>query len=97
MSSEQITLMESQLGDLKSKEANLSALMEKQQRSREKCEQIEKAFQPEEAQVLRLGDRVIIRLYGLSFPVGKSTIEPQYYGLFHSPPVGRLFSFLLTT
>ena len=79
--SDQISRMESQLGDLKSKEANLSALMEKQRRSREKFEQIEKAFQQDEAQVLRVEDRVIIRLYGLSFPVGKATIEPQYYGL----------------
>ena len=79
--SNQISTMESQLGDLKSKEANLSALMEKQRRSREKFKQIEEAFQPEEAQVLRIEDRVIIRLYGLSFPVGKATIEPQYYGI----------------
>ena len=77
----QITSMESQLGDLKSKEASLSQLMEQQKQSREKFIRIEEAFNENEAQVLRMGDQVIIRLYGLTFPVGRSTIEPQYYGL----------------
>ena len=27
------------------------------------------------------GENVIIRLYGLTFPIGKSTIEPQYFSL----------------
>lgn len=86
--SDQLSRMESQLGDLKSKEANLSQIMEQQQLimeqqriSREKFESVEAAFTPEEAQVVRVEDRVIIRLYGLTFPVGKATIEPKYYGL----------------
>ena len=73
--------MESQLGDLKYKEATLTSLMEKQKQSREKFKRIEDTFTPDEAQILRYGDQVIIRLYGLTFSVGKSTIEPQYFGL----------------
>lgn len=86
--SNQISQMQSQLGALKSKEANLSQLMEQQNRvmeqqrlAREKFERVEKYFTPEEAQVIRVGDQVIIRLYGLTFPVGKATIESQYFGL----------------
>jgi len=79
--SQQISRMESQLGDLKSKEASLSQLMEQQRIAREKFNQIQESFSPEEAEVVRVSDDVIIRLYGLTFPVGKSTIEPQYFGL----------------
>lgn len=77
----QIESMESQLGDLKDKEQNLAALMDKQRLAREKYEKVEKSFTETEAQVLRIGDQVIIRLYGLSFAVGKSTIDPKYFGL----------------
>lgn len=79
--SKQVSEMESQLGDLKSKEATLTKVMEQQKQAREKFARIEKSFSPEEAQILRVGDQVIIRLYGLTFPVGKATIEPQYFGL----------------
>ena len=79
--SEQLSRLEAQLGDLKNKEESLSKLMEQQKLSREKFAKIEKTFTPEEAQILRVGNQVIIRLYGLSFPVGKATIEPKYFGL----------------
>lgn len=78
---QQIDQMQSQLGDLKIKEANLSQLMEQQKILREKFQKVEQSFTPEEAQVLRLGDQVVIRLYGLSFASGKSIIESQYFGL----------------
>jgi OOP family OmpA-OmpF porin len=38
-------------------------------------------FTEEEGSVLREGDKIIIRLYGLTFPVGKSIILPQYQSL----------------
>lgn len=77
----QIQDMESQLGDLKDKEQNLAQLMEKQKLAREKFEKVEQSFTENEAQVLRMGDQVVIRLYGLSFDVGQSTIDPKYFGL----------------
>lgn len=73
--------MKSQLGDLKTKEEDLTQLMEQQRLRREKFTRVEKTFTSEEAQILREGDRVIIRLYALTFPVGRATIEPQYFGL----------------
>ena len=78
---QQINEMQSQLGDLKIKEANLSQLMDQQRILREKFQKVEQSFTPEEAQVLRIGDQVVIRLYGLSFQSGKSIIESQYFGL----------------
>jgi outer membrane protein OmpA-like peptidoglycan-associated protein len=77
----QVKAMESQLGDLKSKEATLTEIMIKQKEAREKFQRLENTFTSEEAQIARVGDQVVIRLYGLTFPVGKSTIEPKYFGL----------------
>ena len=78
---QQVTQMESQLGDLKSREASLTELMEQQQLRKEKFDRVEKTFSPGEALILREGDKVIIQLYGLTFPVGKAIIESQYFGL----------------
>ncbi len=78
---EQVIILESQLGDLKSKEATLSMLMEQQKIMKDKFQKVEQSFDPEEAQVTRIGDQVVIRLYGLSFPVGQAIIKPQYFGL----------------
>ncbi len=38
-------------------------------------------FTEDEGTVLRQGDNIVIRLYGVSFPVGRSSIEPEYYPL----------------
>ena len=73
--------MKSQLGDLKSKEATLTELMEQQRLKREKFTRIEEAFTSKEAQIIREDDKVIIQLYALTFPVGKATIESQYFEL----------------
>jgi len=77
----QMASMESQLGDLKTKEASLSKIMEQQRIWREKYAKVEKIFSPSEAQVHRTGDDVTIRLYGLNFASGKSVIESQYFSL----------------
>jgi OOP family OmpA-OmpF porin len=76
-----VTALESQLGDLKTKEQSLSELMEQQRIWREKYQLVEQSFTQDEAQVLRSKDDVIIRLYGLTFQSGKSTIQPEYFSL----------------
>ncbi len=78
---EQLIILESQLGDLKSKEATLSMVMEQQKLMKDKFLKVEQSFNSEEAQVTRIGDQVVIRLYGLSFPVGKAIINSEYFGL----------------
>jgi OOP family OmpA-OmpF porin len=79
--STQLSSMQSEMGDLKSKEETLNELMEQQRLSREKFIRVEETFTPEEAQIVRVGGDVVIRLYGLTFPSGKSTIEAQYFSL----------------
>lgn len=46
-----------------------------------KITRIRDAFAPEEGKVLMDGDKIIIRLYGLSFSSGKAVIDYKYFGL----------------
>jgi outer membrane protein OmpA-like peptidoglycan-associated protein len=43
--------------------------------------EVSSMFLPEEGSVMRDGEKVVIRLYGLVFPPGKNTIEPEYENL----------------
>lgn len=42
---------------------------------------LEQMFLPQEGQVLRDGQNVVVRLVGLTFDVGKSVIKPEHFGL----------------
>ena len=42
---------------------------------------LEQMFLPQEGQVLRDGENVVVRLVGLTFDVGKSVIKPEHFGL----------------
>ncbi len=55
-------------------------LQEKQEREA-KIAKVREMFTPAEASVLLEADRLIIRLFSLSFPVGKATIGPEYFNI----------------
>lgn len=76
-----IAEMEDKLGGIEKEKSALTLQMEAQAKIREQFAAVEKQFSPEEANVLRKVNDVIIRLIGLSFPVGKATIEPQNFAL----------------
>lgn len=78
---QQISEMESQVGDLESRKKELSQLLEEQRIRRERFAKVENLFTPEEAKILRDGKNVIIRLFAISFPSGKSIIQSNYFGL----------------
>ena len=67
------------LGGVEQEKSALAMRMEAQAKIREQFAAVEKMFTRDEAQVFRSGNDIIIRLVGLSFSVGKSTIEPQYF------------------
>lgn len=77
--------MRSRLGALQDREADLtekmSRLLEEQAAARERLERVEKLFTSDEATIMRSGDQVILRLTHITFPVGKSVIEPGYFSL----------------
>ncbi|MEN8191764.1 MAG: OmpA family protein [Bacteroidota bacterium] len=73
----QIAQLESKMTAYSETESKLQRKMDQEA----KIKAIEKTFTKSEAQVLQDGDNVIIRLYGLTFPSGESTIKPEYFGL----------------
>lgn len=84
----QVDAMQSRLGSLNEAEKKLQEqgkeLEQKLLISREQENTIRRVaamFGDEEGNLLREGDDIVIRLYGLSFPSGRSAIEAQYYSL----------------
>lgn len=73
--------LQEKLGGVEKEKSALSKQMEAQQKVREQFAAVEKIFDREEANVLRKGNDIIMRLVGLTFPVGKATIEAENFGL----------------
>jgi len=73
--------LEDQLGDIAQEKTVLAQRIEAQAKIRQQFVQVEKLFSRNEAQVLREGNNVIIRLVGLNFPVGQAIIQPRYFAL----------------
>jgi OOP family OmpA-OmpF porin len=85
---QQIDLMQTRLGTLSDAEKRLQeegkALQQKVERRNEQeltIRRVTGMFTEEEGEVVRYGDEIILRLYSLTFPVGKEIIEPQFYPL----------------
>jgi OOP family OmpA-OmpF porin len=76
-----IAELEEKLGGVEQEKSALAKQMEAQAKIREQFAAVDKLFTREEANVLRKGNDIIVRLIGLTFPVGKATIEPQNFGL----------------
>lgn len=64
-------------GELLAKQKQL----EEKQRREARIVKIRDMFNASEASVLLDGQHLILRLIGLTFPVGKSVIQPEYFGL----------------
>jgi len=78
---EQISSMEKRVGTLTDNEKDLQTKLATHRSQESTIHEVEGMFTSDEGHVLREGTKVVIRLYGLTFPVGKNTIEPQYYSL----------------
>ncbi len=78
---ERIAELEKELGGVEQQKSELARRMDEEARIREKFASIEQLFTREEAQVLRQGQDIIVRLVGLNFGSGKAIIEPQYYAM----------------
>ncbi len=76
-----IAELEQKLGGVEKEKSELAKQMEAQAKIRQQFAAIEKLFGREEATVLRKENDIIVRLVGLTFPVGKSIIESQNFGL----------------
>jgi outer membrane protein OmpA-like peptidoglycan-associated protein len=78
---QKIAQYEQELGGLTQERTELKKSIEAQDKIREQFTAIGKTLTREEAQVLRDGNDIIIRMVGLIFDVGKSVIKPEHFGL----------------
>ncbi len=73
--------MRGTLGGLTEERSAMQSKLEAQNELRRQVEAVDATFAPDEALVFRQGNDIIVRLIGLSFPVGSATIEPQNFAL----------------
>ncbi len=73
----EITLLRSQVDD----KGDLASRLEVQRKRDEAIQNVRNLIPPNDGDVFLDGNNVLIRLHGLTFPVGQSTIEPQFFDL----------------
>lgn len=69
------------LAQVEQKKQSVTAEMQIEQKRQRDLRELEDLFTSDQASVVRQGDEVICRIYGLSFPVGSSEIQPQNFEL----------------
>jgi outer membrane protein OmpA-like peptidoglycan-associated protein len=77
----EVKRLEEKLGGVSDERVVLQRRLDTQSRQRANIAQVENAFTPNEARIFRQGDDLVISLTGITFQVGKSTIEPSSFGL----------------
>lgn len=78
---EEIRALDERLGGATAERAALVQRLEAQARIKEQFEQVEQMFSREEARVFREGNNVILRLVGLTFDSGESTLRQESFDL----------------
>jgi outer membrane protein OmpA-like peptidoglycan-associated protein len=73
--------MAARIGELEIELGGSELIVEEAERLQRQLQDVERLFGPSEARILRESNNLIIRLVGLSFPVGQAVIETQYFGL----------------
>lgn len=77
---EQIAFLEDEMASLEARLGEESEQRKLQAQIQDRFEQVAAVFTRDEAQVLRRGNDVIVRM-GLNFDVGRADIKPEYFGL----------------
>lgn len=75
------TDLSSKLESLTNEQTEISQRVEAMNKFREQFNTVNNLFTTDEAQVIRDRNNAVIRLKGLNFDVGKSTIKPEYFEL----------------
>lgn len=78
---ERIATLETTLGGVSKETVALNTLLAEQQERRDQLKQVEHLFEPNEAEVLRIGNTIVLRLVGLSFDSGGATIKSDQAAL----------------
>ena len=74
----QVATMQERLGGGTQTIEELNQLLAKQERHRERFAKVETMFPSNQANVLRKGDNVIIRMVGLNFDSGAAALKPEH-------------------
>ena len=77
---EQLAFLQDELASLEARLGDESEQRRLQTQIQQRFEQVDAVFTREEAQVLRRGNDVIVRM-GLNFDVGSASVKPEYYAL----------------
>ncbi|MBN2572112.1 MAG: OmpA family protein, partial [Ignavibacteriales bacterium] len=77
----ELATVKAELEKTQTEKAKLEEIVGTVEKAKEQFEIVKSKFLSYEANVLQISDKIIIRLIGLSFPSGKSTIESQYFSL----------------
>ncbi|MBC8422876.1 OmpA family protein [bacterium] len=89
---DEVSDLNAQLGRVSDQERQTSASLQTRQERDRKLAKIRALFDKSEAEIITTGDELMVRLYGISFPVGTSEIRPQDFGvLTHVQQVLREF------
>jgi outer membrane protein OmpA-like peptidoglycan-associated protein len=78
---ERIATLESALGGASQEAMALNSLLAEQEARRARVEEVEALFAEDEAEVLRSGGSLIVRLVGLNFASGEATVRPEHHAL----------------
>ncbi len=77
---EQVVFLENELASLEAQLGDESEQRQLQEQIQARFAQVDSVFTDEEAQVLRRGNDVIVRM-GLNFDVGSASVKPEYFPL----------------
>ena len=78
---QEIETLQTDLGGQSQARARLQAELERKGKLKEKVRLVESLFKPAEAQVLRVQDRLVLRMVGVTFGSGQSVLEGRHHGL----------------
>jgi len=78
---QEIETLQTELGGQSKARARLQAELERQERMKEKVRKVEGLFKASEAQVLRVQDRLVLRMIGVSFGSGGTALEARHHTL----------------
>ncbi|KAA3662268.1 MAG: hypothetical protein DWQ10_02770 [Calditrichaeota bacterium] len=78
---QKVSDLEGQLGNLTATEQSLRDVLEKKRQREALMREVSSMFTRDEGRVLRDRENIIIRLYGLTFGIGQSIIEPRFFSL----------------
>jgi outer membrane protein OmpA-like peptidoglycan-associated protein len=73
--------LDSRLAELEQREKAVTAELRQKEEREQKINRIRAAFDPDEAEVIMAGEELVVRLYGLTFPVGSAEIRPSNFSL----------------